>query len=376
MKQLIIKALIIILLASGSWMCTPSTQQSDEGEDKAHGLVYITREQFEAEHMQIGQAKLMTFQSGINCYGHIGAQPNGVAQINTLLPGHVETVQAIVGQKVKKGEVIALISSAGLIELQQQYIGTLAQMKKITADYERAKELYKSNIGSEKEFLNVESAYQQAVTDYNAYRQQLQRLNLDITKIEEGKIANTYPLVSPINGEMTQLNVVLGKYVEQQELIAEVVDASRLQLVLSVFEKDIPQLANGCQVQFSLPNSNQQFNSARLVTIARRVQDDTKAIECRATIDSMQKQNLIYKSYVQAQVITRHKEALGLPLQSVIKEGNDSYYFVVKEQNDKGYYLEKQQLNRGDEFNGFIEVKNIKPDERILLSGVYNLPLD
>ncbi len=376
MKPYLNKIAFYILVLAAAYGCNPSGK-TDESNAEAHADgIYLTKQQFEAEYMKIGQASELLFQSGISCNGLISAQPNGVAQINAILPGRVEDVYVMMGQSVKRGDKIALLSSSELIELQQEYVRNLALKKKLTADYERAKELYDSQIGSEKEFLLVESEYRLVVADYNALRLQLKRLQLDVEAIGAGNLVDSYPLIAPIDGELTGLNVVLGDYVELEEKVAEVVNSERLQLSLSVFEKDMPFLKTGSKVEFHLLNNPQSIYTAQLISIARRVQDDTKAIACRASIDSLDKNQFVYKSYVQAQIITHQKKGLGLPEQAILNQGDESFYFVVKKQDEKGYYLEKKVAATGESFNGYTEVQNAKVDELVVLAGVYNLPVD
>lgn len=376
MNHIIIKTVFIASLVISGFACSSSGSQGVAGNEASEGLIHITKQQFESEKMKLGQPRQVLFQSGISCNGYINAQPDGVAQINTILPGRVEAIYAVLGQQVKKGQHIALLSSSQLIDLQQQYLKALALKKKQTADYERAKELYESKIGSEKEFLFIESEYNLVVADYNALRLQLKRLQLDVEAIGKGTIVDTYPLISPIEGELTQLNVVLGDYVELEEDVAEVVNTKRLQLSLSVFEQDVPQLKTGSPVLFRLLNDEQSSYSAELVSIAKRVQDDSRAIECRASIDAHDGQPFVYKAFVQAQVITKQHEGLGLPEDALVKQGDDIYYLVVGEQDDQGYSLTMKKAETGKRFNGYVEVMNASADEQVVIAGVYNLSVE
>lgn len=376
MKSFLAKIAFFILFVATAYACT-SSNKADVSDNEVHTEgIYLTQQQFETENMQIGRPTGLLFQSGIHCNGIISAQPNGLAQINAIIPGRVEAVYAVMGQHIQKGERIALLSSSDLIELQQQYGRTLGLKKKLTADYERAKDLFDSKIGSEKEFLMVESEYLLVMADYNALRLQLKRLQLDVEAIGKGNIVDTYPLISPIDGELTQLNVVLGDYVELEENIAEVVNSERIQLRLSVFEKDLSDLKTGSQVVFHQLNHPQSVYTAQLTSIAKRVQDDTKTITCLASIDSLAKREFIYKSYVQAQIITRQKQALGLPEQAIVKQGDEQFYFVVQKQDEQGYYLQKKKAVTGESSKGHIEVHNAQADEQVVLTGVYNLPVD
>ncbi|WP_439184056.1 efflux RND transporter periplasmic adaptor subunit [Carboxylicivirga taeanensis] len=376
MKQFIIKSALFISLTLTVLACSSSGGQTNNEAENQSEFIELTRQQFETEAMKIASPTQMLFKSGISANGYICAQPNGVAQVNSILPGRVEAVYVTLGQKVRKGQKLALISSSQLIDLQQHYLRAIALRKKLTADYARIKELYKSNIGSEKEFLMVESEYRLVVADYNALSLQLKRLNLDLEAIGAGNIVDSYCLIAPIEGELTQLNVVLGDGIEVQENIAEVIDTKRLQLSLSVFEKDMPFVKTGSPVVFQVVNKAQEMYTGQLTAIARRVQEHSKSIECRASIAPEDMQEFVYKAYVKAQIITSQNDGLGLPEEALVKLGGDSYYFVVKKQNEQLYFLEKKRAIIGDSYNGFVEVQNALANEQVIVSGVYNLQVD
>ncbi|WP_430812064.1 MULTISPECIES: efflux RND transporter periplasmic adaptor subunit [unclassified Carboxylicivirga] len=376
MKRIIIKSALFTSLTLTVLACSSPGGQSNEEAGNQSEFIQLTKQQYAMEKMEIAAPTQMLFKSGISANGYICAQPNGVAQINTILPGRVEAVYVTLGQKVRKGEKLALISSAQLIDWQQQYLRAIALKKKLTADYNRSKALYGYNIGSEKEFLMVESEYRLVVADYNALSLQLQRLNLDLESIGAGNIVDSYFLTSPIEGELTQLNLMIGDGIEVQENIAEVVDAKSLQLSLSVYERDMPLVKTGSPVVFQVVNRDNEMFTGQLTAVARRVQEHSKAIECRASIKPEDMQEFVYKSYVKAQIITRQKEALGLPEEALVKQEDDSYYFVVKKQESQLYFLEKKKAIVGDSYNGFVEVQNALPNEQVITSGVYNLQVD
>ena len=72
------------------------------------------------------------------------------------IPGQLKAVKVKEGQKVKKGELLAVISDSGLVDQLQQLEIQLALAK---TTYERQNRLWEQKIGSEMQFLQAKTQY-------------------------------------------------------------------------------------------------------------------------------------------------------------------------------------------------------------------------
>lgn len=72
------------------------------------------------------------------------------------IPGQLKAIKVKEGQKVRKGEVLAVISDSGLVDQLQQLEIQLALAK---TTYERQNRLWEQKIGSEMQFLQAETQY-------------------------------------------------------------------------------------------------------------------------------------------------------------------------------------------------------------------------
>ena len=72
------------------------------------------------------------------------------------IPGLLKSINVIEGQRVKKGDVLAVISDSGLVDQLQQLEIQLALAK---TTYERQNRLWEQKIGSEMQFLQAKTQY-------------------------------------------------------------------------------------------------------------------------------------------------------------------------------------------------------------------------
>ncbi len=365
--------LAAILSFSG---CGSSTNPGAENAAEPEKLLKLTIQQFETEKMKLGEVSNQHFESLVKCNAYITSPAGAMARVSTPVPGIVESVNCSLGNYVKKGQVLCRLSGNEFITLQQDFIESAAKLKRAKADYDRIKALYDEKIGAEKDFIAAESDYTILNAKYNSVKMRLQQLGLNTVSIGNGDIVPAFQLLAPINGFVTDMNLVIGQYIESMQTIIEIVDVSRLQLQLSVFETDISKLKPGQNVRFQSSGGSTLPYSAVLTSIGKSIDHESKTIECLANIKSESGMNLISGSFVEANIIVEQYDANALPDEAIVKSGDDHFVFVVERSDATAYYLRKVKVETGMISAGFTELKQSEQLTKVLVSGVYNLPMD
>jgi cobalt-zinc-cadmium efflux system membrane fusion protein len=339
-------------------------------------LIQISQKQFITDKMEIGAVTTHCFEDLISCNGSIAAPPNGIANISTPVSGIVKSIHFTTGDYVKKGQVLCQIESNDLIVLQQEFAETSALLTGVKADYERSKALYNEKIGAEKDLITSESTYKATKAKYESLELKLQVLRLNTDKIKGGDFYSSLSITAPINGYITNYNLILGQFTEQQKSLIEIVDTDQLQIQISVFEKDIQHLKIGQKLYFkTISNPNESF-TAHLSAIGKGIDPETKTILCLAKMEEKAKGKLYNGSFIEAEITTNEKDAMALPSHAILKSGSDHYVFVIDNSDEKSYYLRKEKIKIGCESKGFSEILDSKNFARVLTNGVYNISLD
>jgi cobalt-zinc-cadmium efflux system membrane fusion protein len=202
-------SLLLLLVMAGCGR-SEKTNENDAGE--ANNLIQITKNQFESEGMMIGEATTQHFEEEVRCNGYVAAPANGMAQISAPLSGIVQTINCSTGEYMHKGQTLCLLSGNELMLIQQEFAETSAKLKRSKSDYDRSKALFDEKIGAEKEFIAQETEYHVMRSKYQSLKLRLELLKLNVSKIEAGEFYAAYAVISPINGYVTSLNMVLGQY--------------------------------------------------------------------------------------------------------------------------------------------------------------------
>jgi membrane fusion protein, heavy metal efflux system len=373
MKLISISAFTVSLIFIVSCGHTKTAEPVPTSEDQ---LIEITHQQFESEKMSLGSPTPNQFTETVTCNGHIISLPSATAVINSPLAGLVKSIYCKPGQKVKKGDEMFELAGNELIELQTNLNESAGELMKAKSEFERIKSLFNENVGTEKELILAESANKSAFARYSALKMKLQLIGLNVSDIENSKYYNSFTIKAPISGYITKINLSIGQYVDLQTNMTEIIDNTKLQLLISVFEKDINKLKSGQKINFHLLGDDRTSWIARLDYIGKNVEPDTRAIDCFASIDNAQKPGLVNNAFVEATIITGTDTVNSVPEGALIKSEGNNYILVLEKEEDNSYFFKKLRVKTGRSNNGFVEIKDEINNTRILSEGAYNMNVE
>jgi cobalt-zinc-cadmium efflux system membrane fusion protein len=365
-KTILIIATLIIIIGG----CT--TQPEKEIESSSDNLIEISNEQFKSENMQLGSIDMHPFSQVIKTNGIITAPAKSKASVYSYISGIVKSVEVTLGSYVKKGEVLCTIQSKDFITLQQNYLESLAKLKATESNYNRTKSLYNENISSQKSYLEIESEYRVLSAKIQAIVAELKILNVDINKLEKGKLSTFLLILSPIDGHITLQNCNIGQFVDSQKLLMEVINEKELQIHFFVFQEAVSKIKDGQQLLiYSASNPNTQYK-ATVISIGKSINPETKSIICIADLNTHDKDVFINGMYFQVDIIVESINAMALPSEAIIKTESNHYILVKDKEDANNQYFNKKEIKTGITDNGFTQIIGGKYlDGNVLIKGTY-----
>lgn len=371
MKSIYILLFSLVLVSCGNSEKKAETQ--DTAEVNSNEIV-VTASQFDGEQMQLGKLTEHDFNHTVKTNGMIDVPPQNKASISTFMGGYITKTPLLVGDNVKKGQLLVTLENPEFIEIQQQYLEVAEQLNYLKSEFERQQTLFKENITSQKNFLKAESSYKSSLAQYNGLRKKLNMMNISPTAVEKGQITSTINLFAPIEGFVTKVNVSNGSYVSPADIILEIVDTEHIHLELSVFEKDILNIKKGQKVTFKIPEASNKTFEAEVHLVGTTIDETNRIVKVHAHIDDEKQANFIVGMFVEAEIITDFQTSLALSKDAVV-EIEGIYFAMVLNQKRENYVFDKVELKVGNQNEDFIEVVNTSDlkDKEILVKGAFML---
>ena len=173
--------------------------------------------------------------SSIQASGTVQAVSSSV--ITTRQSGYVERINVEVGDKVRAGEVLIRLDNAQLASKQAQVKSKIktaqTAFNNARKDLERYKKLRKNNSVSEKELEQVQLQYDNARSNLEAAKEQLESINAELDYVN---------IKAPFDGRVTNKFIKTGNLAMPGKPLLNLSGDGQLEVVSKVGEEQINQL--------------------------------------------------------------------------------------------------------------------------------------
>jgi len=162
--------------------------------------------------------------------------------------GRVEQVKKLLGEKVQKGDILAVIHSDDLGQAKAVFLEIQAKLELAEVTFKREEDLYEKEISSQADYLNALNELKAAQASYAAADKKLRLFGLETEQIadiknekENGEFADLV-LRAPQPGTLITQNISMGQIVDTTESLYTIADLSNLWVWCDVYEKDLAVL--------------------------------------------------------------------------------------------------------------------------------------
>ncbi len=376
MKKYILNSFIFILTLGATVSCDSSKKSENEVEIAKNIETYIeiTPSQFESSKMELGKVTTQAFAESIKTNGYIDVPPSNRAKVSAIMGGYIKNAPLLIGDKVKKGQLLLTIENPDFIEIQQNYAEINEQLTYLKSENERQKTLFDENISSEKNYLKAESTYKSALALSNGLKQKLQLMNINPANVRSGNFTSTIGIYAPISGSVTAVYTNLGEFKNSSEVLLEIINNEHKHLELIVFEKDILNVKEEQKIIFSIPESSSKKYNAKVHLVGKSI-DENRTVKVHGHLED-ENEPFLVGMFVEAEIITNSIQKTALPVSCILEENDNYFVLVLKGKNENAYQFEKVKITIGTKNENWIEVKDSNLNEKeILIKGAF-LPLE
>jgi cobalt-zinc-cadmium efflux system membrane fusion protein len=305
--------------------------------------------------------------------GRIDFDEQRLARIGATITGRVTEIDVLLGQQVKKGEMLAKLNSSELSTQQLAYLKARAQLELNRRNAERAKSLFEADVIGQAELQRRQSELLISTAETRAAADQLQLLGVSPAAIErlgkQGTINSVTPVVSTLNGFVVERKLALGQVVQPADALFVVADLSRLWAVAQVPEQQVNQVKVGQSVSIEVPALGNEKLVGKLIFVGQTINPDTRTVLVRTALDNSDgrlKPAMLASMLIEAKSVER----LVLPASAVVRENDEDHVFVAL--GDGAFRLTKVKL--GPEQAGQrVVMSGLKGDEKIVVDGAFHL---
>lgn len=208
------------------------------------GVVKIERESVDAL-IETGTVENIERLTRLNFTGQVQLDRTRTVKIAPSGGGRIEKIEKFLGDKVLKGEVLAVIHSNALGEAKADYLERRSALELAQATLEREKALYEKKISSHADYLAALNQFNAAQASITAVDKRLGLFGLETEQIaaisSENQNGTFADLVvrAPQEGTIIAMDVSVGQIVDTTQALCTVSDLTSLWVWCDVYEKDL-----------------------------------------------------------------------------------------------------------------------------------------
>ena len=236
--------------------------------------------------------------------GKLQADERENASLTAKFPGRIEKLfVTFTGEQVTTGQRIATVYSPELLTAQKELL----------------------------ESAKTKATFPQL---YQASKDKLGLWKLSATQIAEiersGQVKERMDIFADQSGVVLQKNVSVGDYVSMGSVLFTVTNLNSLWLMLDVYETDLPFVALGDEIQFTVAGKPGETLSAKVTFVDPLINANTRAASVRAEIRNVGNA-LKPEMFVTARIQTKNKASsaeVTVPRTAVLWSGKRSIVYV------------------------------------------------
>lgn len=198
-------------------------------------------------------------------------------------------------------------------------------------------------------------------------------MNIDPNTLTGENIRSVISVTSPLSGYATTINASKGMYLNPSDVAVTVTNTDDLHIELKIFEKDLPMVKVGQQINVRLQNDTDKVYKGVVHLVNKTINAQDRTVNIHGDLVIEEEVSLFNPGmYIEAEILTTTAEHPALPSEAVANIDND--FFVLMKEDSTNF--KRVLVKIGTTNNGFTQILNaadFEPNSEFLTKGAFNL---
>ena len=215
--------------------------EAGHGDDE--GLIAMDAQRMQAAGVRLAEAGPAIVRSVLQLPGEIRFNEDRTAHVVPRVAGIAESVPANLGQNVKKGQLLAVLSSAAVSEQRSELLAASKRLELARTTYAREKQLWEEKVSAEQDYLQARQALREAEIAVSNAQQKLAATGAGAGGGAGG--LNRFELRAPFDGVIVEKHLSVGEAVQDTTQVFTISDLRSVWAEMRVAAPDLPAVRVG-----------------------------------------------------------------------------------------------------------------------------------
>jgi cobalt-zinc-cadmium efflux system membrane fusion protein len=370
-SSLLASTACVILLASG---CGSKKAEAAKPEKQtAADPLKIEVSPTLSSQIKLGQSQWREVAKTLDVAARIEADATRQARVGSPVRGRITEVLAFEGERVKRGQPVAILYSTDLSDAQFAFLKAVSQQNLSERAVARGKQLLDADVIGSAEQQRRQAELVQATAEVSSFRQQLQALGMSENSIRDlestRKLNSRYEVCASIDGTVLERSITVGQIVQPAEVAFLLADLSNVWLVADIPEQNAGDTAVGKTVEAEAAAFPGETIRGRLSFVSATVNPESRTVRVRMNVANP------HGRYKPAMLATmrlkdRVQRERVIPVTAVVRENNRDNVFI--QTGPRTFVLREVEL--GGEFGDVRALTaGIEPNETVVVDGAFHV---
>lgn len=303
--------------------------------------------------------------------GRVVWDDDATVRVFSPFAGRVERVVANVGQRVKKGDVLAWIASPDYGQAQADARRAATDLALAGRTVDRTHDLLEHGVAARKDLESAEADLARARTEQERAVSRLAMYGADTMGNR-----SAFALRAPLAGQIVERTLTPGQEVRPDQMLANapqlfaplfvVTDPTRAWVILDVPERELPLIRNGAALSIQPSAWPDRSMPGRVTFVAGGIDPTTRTLKVRGTVDNAQGL-LKSEMLVSVRLAPGTRLGVGVPVGAVMLEGTQHVVYVEEARGR----LRRVEVTVGSTQNGVAQVlTGLNEGQHVVINNV------
>lgn len=253
------------------------------GSHAAENVIQISQDNINNLGVKLGKLELVTQFPVLSAPAKVVIPPAQEYIVSATQAGFIEKLDAGIGDKVVKGQVLAQLNSPDLLTLQRDYLKADNTLQLVSAIYQRDKKLLAEGVISDRRWQETSSQYHFSVSEADGQKQLLEISGMTAREVDQ--LGKTHRLTrqlnvrAPIAGVVMERLAVPGTHIDMMAPIYRIANLDELWLEIAIPQERIGSIKIGDRLL--IENSEAD---AKITLLGQSVNTENQTILARAVV--------------------------------------------------------------------------------------------
>lgn len=249
--------------------------------EQFEGRVVMDEAAAKAASIEVALAGPARIRASRRLQGEIQFNQDRLVRVVPRLSGVVTRARSNLGDRVRAGDVLAVLESQALGDLQSDYLAARERLALARTTAEREKRLWEEKITAEQDYLASRQALAEAEIAHRNAAQKLQTLG--VPRVADGGSLGRLEIRAPINGAVIEKRVATGEAVAGDTPVYVIADLASVWADLTLYPADLAAVRLGQKV--SVHASELNANAEGVISyVGSLLGEQTRTAKARVTL--------------------------------------------------------------------------------------------